>query len=84
MRAVAAADAGSAGTRSSRYCGNASISLAWMGRWRMVRIIVRDRGIRHAISDTNSNVRINTNHQDPKTSKNPARRNSEPKNGCAS
>src|SRR5437667_6434442 len=55
-----------------------------MGRWRMVRIIARDRGIRHAIRDTKSNVRINTNHQDPKTSKNPARRKSEPKNGCAS
>ena len=38
--------AGSAATRNSRYCGNASISLAWMGRWRIVRIIARDRGRR--------------------------------------
>ena len=65
MRAVAAAAAGSAATRNSRYCGNASISLAWMGRWRIVRIIARDLGRRQAIRDTNSNVRMSTNHQDP-------------------
>jgi hypothetical protein len=72
--APVAASSGGRATARSACAGNASSSRAWIGRCRADRSIARDRGIRHATSETNSRVVISANHHEPKTSKNPARR----------
>src|SRR6187200_1684354 len=79
--ALAATAAGGAVTRRSTNEGNASSSLAWMGRARAERQSARERGSRHAISDTNSNAVISPNHHDPNTSKKPAAEKNVPQNG---
>jgi hypothetical protein len=81
LRAIATASAGAIGTRRSAYCLNASISRACIGRDRSARQCARERGRRHATSETNSSTVMSANHHEPKTSKNPARRNSSPRNG---
>ena len=76
--------AGGAVTRRSTKEGNASSSLAWIGRARAARHSARERGSRQAISDTNSRAVISPNHHEPNTSKKPAAEKNVPQNGWSS
>ena len=76
--------AGGAVTRRSTKEGNASSSLAWIGRARAARQARANAAAGRRSSDTNNRAVISPNHHEPNTSKKPAAEKNVPQNGWSS